>query len=267
MAQIIDRQMIDNLSAHFQRRYEPNFAWANVAALMQQFPGLRGLWSMASVDGNGNALDISGRGLTLAYTGNPKYSFAGLAPYIDLDGAGDYLARADEAALDITGTEAFMAHPGLTIGGWFWLDAYGAQRRPLMSKWKFTASNNRAYQLFYTNASTAFQFKISTDGTAVVSITSSVTPPATGRWYWIVGRFTPSTELSIFVNKTKDTVLAAIPASIFNSNADLHIGTDDNITVFTDGRASNCFMVAAALSDTIINAAYEQTRALYGVKS
>jgi len=260
-------ELLDMLQGEFQRRYEPNFAWGNAISAFSLLPGLRGLWPMSSVDENGNALDLSGKGLTLAYAGNPGYNYQGLAPYIDLDGVGDSLSRNDEAALDIIGTEGFIASAkrGLTIGGWFWFDTL-VTARLIMSKWKVTGSNDRSYRLYWSQVNNAFTFDISTDGIATV-FAASTAGYSTGRWYWIVGRFTPSTEVAIFINRVKTTNLVGVPASLFNSISTFYIGTQDaGATFMMDGRVSICFLSSALLSDTIINTAYEQTRALYGVK-
>jgi hypothetical protein len=259
-------ELLDMLQGEFQRRFEPNFAWGNAVSLMSLLPGLRGFWPMSSVHENGNALDLGGRGLTLTYTGNPTYNVQGLAPYIDLDGVGDYLVRLDEAALDITGTETFVAASkrGLTLGGWFWLDSLVA-RRPLVAKYTFTASNNRAYQLSWNLATTTFGLSISVDGIVATVVNSSITP-VVSRWYFVVGRFTPSTEIAVFANGVKTTNVVAIPASIFNSTANFFIGTDDDLTALLDGRASLVFLCAESLSDAVIKMVYEQTRALFGVK-
>lgn len=250
----------------FQRRGEPNFAWAKALSVFSLLPGIRGFWPMSNFDTSGNALDLGGNGRTLTYNGNPVYNTYGLAPYIKMDAVGDSLSRADEAELDITGTEAFVAGglKGLTIGGWFWFDAF-TTARVAMAKWKVTGSDDRSYRIYWSQVLNAFACEVSSDGTAVTSVPSTA-GYGTGAWYFIAGRFFPSAELAIFVNKVKDVNVTAIPASIYSGAANFYIGTQDaGSTFMMNGLSSLCFLCASALPDGTIRGLYEQTRALYGV--
>lgn len=224
-------------------------------------PVLRGAW-VASVNNAGDWYDISGLGKTLTYNGNPTFNYAGLVPYWDLDGTGDFLDRADEADLDILGTEAYVAVPGLTMGGWFWADAYTGPNDYLMSKLN-SLTNNRSYAISLSAGPVAAAI-VSNNGIATVSQASSITF-AVSTWYFVVMRFVPSTTLDIYVNSTKDTLAAGIPASIFNSNAAFEIGSANVGTLNLDGRAALCFICAAALSDAQISSVFEQTRAAFGI--
>ena len=224
-------------------------------------PGLRGFWPMSSFDEGGNAYDLSGQGRTLTYNGNPTYNYVGLAPYIDLDGTGDFLSRADEAGLDISGTESYVAAAaqGLTMGGWFYFNNLDPNRS-LINKWD-AATNQRAY-LFQTN--TDWRFAVSNNGVASKWLMTGVTPAA-ATWYFSVARFIPSTEVAIFVNMTKYADVTAIPASLFNSNVGLGVGGSAAGGGLWPGRISFCFLCATALSDTMIGALFQQTRNLFGV--
>jgi hypothetical protein len=263
--QIRNAAMVNLLRADFQARYEPQFALAQVISHMLALPGLRGFWPMSSFDENGNAYDLSGQGRTLTYNGNPTYNYDDLAPYLDFDGTGDYLSRADEAGLDILGTEAYVANPGLTLGGWFWLDAL-----PVGTSWGFTGkwldtggSNQRSY-LVFIDPSALVNFIISSDGTGFVLVQSAAVSATS--WIFLVGRFVPSSEISIFVNNTEVVNTTSIPAAIFNSSAQFNIGAYANATVPPlNGRASLCFLCASALSDAIIGNLFQQSRALFGV--
>ena len=72
--------------------------------------------------------------------------------------------------------------------------------------------------------------------------------------------------MDIFVNSTKDSVVAAVPASLFNSNADLQMGAFTAGTSLLTGSVSLMFLCAAALTDTIIKSLYNHSRALFGIK-
>lgn len=259
--QVRNPEMVDLLSTDFVRRNESTLAWGKVMSMFQMLPGLRGLWSMSSVNESGNALDLSGQGRTLSYNGNPTYNVSGLVPYIDLDGAGDYLSRADEAGLRILGTETIYAAAlrGLTVGGWFYPTA-NATDEGLISKW-VAAGNQRSFML-KKSAANARDFSITTDGATVVSASGGTITMNT--WHYIVGRFDPSTELAAWLDNVKVTNGAGIPASIFNSNSAFEIGRYDAGNAF-NGNVSVGFLCATALPDRIITALYEHTRTWFGV--
>ncbi len=259
--QLRNAEMVDLLRSDFQFRYEPSFAWKSACSIFQSLNGLRGFWPMSSVDENGDTFDLSGQGRILSDNGDLEYGYDDLAPYVNLDGTGDFLNRTDEAGLDILGTEAYIETPGLTLGGWFQFDR-DSTSEGLIAKYD-AATNNRSYLLYKFNTDFA-RFLVSNNGIAAVGVTSTVSLNQTD-WYFIAGRFDPGAETAIFVNGTWDTNVAAIPASIFNSNADLEIGSYNTGTVLLQGRASLCFLCAAFLEDWIVNAIFQQTRAMYGV--
>jgi hypothetical protein len=129
-----------------------------------------------------------------------------------------------------------------------------------MSKY-VTAGNQRSYLLRKTSGD-VISLLVSTDGIAAVA--GGTTVVSVNNWYFIVGRFTPSTELATFVNGTKTTNLVGVPASIFNSTAAFDIGRYNATNYFT-GSGCLCFLCATALSDTIIQALLARTRPLFGV--
>jgi hypothetical protein len=242
--------------------------WGNIVSSWSMLPGLVGFWPMSSVQrSTGNAYEISGQGRTLTYTGNPTYNiYNNFVPYIDFDGVGDYLSRADETDLDVLGTEATNAAAvrGLTWGGWFWFDVGGALYG-LIGKWNSNAVNQRSY-LIYKSATEFINVLVSTDGIAAVSATT-VTALTSSNWYFIVGRYIPSVSIDAYVNSNmKVTQAVGIPASIFNSIANFNIGAYSNgVNGQMDGRATLCFLSHQAYSDALINAMFQQSRILFGV--
>mgnify|MGYP001562300049 CR=1 FL=1 len=157
----------------------------NVLASYMALPGLVGFWPMSSVQhSTGNAYDLSGQARTLTYNGNPAYSYYnGLVAYIDLDGTGDYLSRADETDLDITGNKAIYTTgaAGLTVGGWFYNNAnFAAGGTGLITKWNSAGATTGSFMLYgLTTTPTA----LVTNGTTNTTQTSSETV-ATGAWYF-----------------------------------------------------------------------------------
>jgi len=265
--QIRNADLVNLLSVDLQARYEPNFALANAISTLLALPGLRGLWTMSSVDENGDALDLSEQGRTLTNNNTVTFGRDGLAPYANfVSASSQYLSRADEAGLDITGTESYIANPGLTLGGWFYATtAPGTTGIEVLIAKRIGGASNVAYTIHRTNggAGGVVDGGIGNGVTTNLATTSSVMQANT--WYFLAMRFTPSTEVAIFLNDEKDTVATAF-ASIVNNNKAIGIGAYGNGSGgFLDGRASLCFLCASALPDAIINNIYRQTRALFGV--
>lgn len=239
--------------------------WGNVVSTFQDIPGLVGFWPMSSVQrSTGNAFDLSSQGRTLTYNGNPTYNiYQDFVPYIDLDGTGDFLRRADETDLDITGTETIYNSSvrGLTMGGWFWFDREGVNET-LMGK--FGAVGQFSYRLIHLLADNTIIITFSSDGTATHSAASLV--PTLGQWHFVVGKLTPSIETAIFLDaNVKVNNSVAVPASIFNSTASFDIGVRATGSQILDGRVSLCFLSANTLPDSLIRALFQQSRVLFGV--
>jgi hypothetical protein len=251
-----------------------NFSGVNglgeVMGLMKGLPGLVGFWPMSSVQrSSGAAYDLGGQGRTLTYNGNPTYNiYNDLVPYLDFDGTGDFLSRADETDLDILGTEAIFAAAvrGLTMGGWFWGDIFtSGTGEGLMGKLT-NSTGTFAYSLAHTAANT-LTARISSNGTSFGTTISSSVAVQDSTWYFLVQRFIPSTELSIFVGETKTTNSTSIPASIFNSSEAFAIGGIGGTVPAApfNGRAALCFLCANALPDAMIERLFRRSRWLFGV--
>ena len=254
-------------SADLQKRYESAFAWKTACSMYMALSGLRGFWPMSGVLGTGNCVDQSGNGRTLTYNGNPRYDFDGLAPYIRFDGTGDYLARADEAGLDITGAETFIAagHRGLTLGGWFRPERI-TTTESLISKWAGPANFSYVLQADGAAGGDPVTFYISDDGANTSSVTST-TGFSANEWQFMAGRFNDADtgeELAVWLNEELTTGATARNA-IFNGNADFNISGHNSGTQLFLGRASMCFLCAAALADATVWAIYQHTRALFRV--
>jgi len=232
-------------------------------------PALRGFWPTSAnhLDAQAvNYVDDIACDYDLQNVGDAQHGYYYTAPYVDLDGATQGLIYPDDPQHDILGTEANVvaAVRGLTLGGWFWFDTLAAVTEyPLITKYD-PAGNLRAYKLIRGPAAGGnIQLVVSTDGINDVAVSGAV--PVISAWYFCVGRFTPSTELKVWVNGAPVTNLAGVPASIFNSDAMLIVGADNAGATFLDGRASLCFLCAAAVSDAKVSELYEATRAAFRV--
>lgn len=60
-----DKDIISKRS-EYVKLYAPTTSWGNIISMTLGYPGLRGYWTMSSIDEDGNALDISGQGRTLS---------------------------------------------------------------------------------------------------------------------------------------------------------------------------------------------------------
>lgn len=236
-------------------------SWGEYVAIIAHLPGIRGAWNMGRMDVTGNALDITGLGLSLTRNGNPLFNIANsIVSYLDLDGTGDFLSRPTEAGFEIIGTEAIYASGvrGLTMGGWFWTDI-SATDQNLMGKWT-EAGNLRAYTLNITSAN-ALGGHVSLDGAAQTSVGSSGVI-TTGKLFWAALRFTPAVELANWLNETKTANTTSIPASIFNSSAAFQIGARNAGAFLLNGRTVVGFLSANVLPDGVMSYLYRYGKAL-----
>ena len=263
--QIQDRnsQMVDNLRADLQPRYEPNFAWKGITGLYQALPALLGFWPMSAQTTDCQTwreTDIANRFDLTPPVGAP-HGYDDLIPYVSFDGSTQYLYYVDSCQFSIAGTESVVEAKsrGLTLGCWVKPSAI-AGVQSLIAKW-LVAGNQQSYMLKLI-ATGAPQLDISVDGTAVASSTSTALAVADD-WWFIAGRFIPATSITVWCNGTQ-TVAATAAASIFNSNAHLNVGASENGTLeFYGGLMSMAWICAAALSDSIITAIWQQTRAMF----
>jgi len=266
-------ELVNLASADLQKRYESSFAWKTACSMIQALTGLRGFWPMSAFASGGNCYDQSGNARTLTYNGNPYYGHGaanyGLAPYIRFDGTGDYLSRTDEAGLSITGTETYVkaGQRGLTLGGWFYPENVTNQMS-LISKWAPGANFSYLLQIDGSAGNDPTLFYISDDGTNTSSVSTPATLPfVADTWQFFAGRFNDAdtgAELAVWLN---DTITTAATArnSIADTAADFNISGHNSGTSLLTGRASLCFLCAAALDNATVWAIYQHTRALFGV--
>lgn len=236
---------------------------SDVYGVFDNLPGLRGLWTAASVDQAGAMYDRSGQGRTLTYTGNPTLNlYNNLVPYWDYDGTGDYHARVDEAGLDVLGTETSIvaALRGMTMGGWFWFDRL-ANAEALISK--LGAAGQFSHQLI-VQADNTFRALVSGDGTATVTVASTVTHTI-DQWYFVIQRFDPSTSLEVIVNGVAAINTTSIPASIFGSTAPFNIAGQNSGSALLDGRCALAFLCGTVLPDELIQHLFHSSQVVFDV--
>lgn len=257
MKQQAPAELVDGLSAYFPRSDRIATAWGNLVSNYLLLRNLRLFVPFTSVDENGDAYDLSGQGRVLNNNNAITYASTSIMTYANLvKASSQFFNRPDEAGLDITGQ--------LTIGGWFWFNALGAQEG-FVGKYNTNGVNQRVYLLYKTNVE-AMRFIVSSNGTATTTVTSTVTG-VNNNWYFMVGRYTPSTELAVWVNGTKTTNLVAIPASLSNQASSFWVGQDGSAGgSYLGGRAALVFLCATALEDCFINALFWHSAPWFGVK-
>jgi hypothetical protein len=222
---------------------------------------------MSSFNASGNAFDLSEQGRVLTYNGNPTYNRHHLRPYIDLDGTGDYLERADEAGLDIQGNEAIVAPGarGITFGAWVYFDTAASAIEYIIAKRDGDVAANIAYSL---RRQATGELRITVSSGAAFETQDSTPTLSDTTWYHVVGKWVPSTEISCFVNGTKYTAASAL-AVLANIGASLQVGGRDNGAGGSqnnmDGRVSMAFLCTTSLPDVVIWNLFQQSRPLFGV--
>ena len=260
------QQDVDQLSTWFQRRKETQFAWTHTISERMTLPATRAFWPMSSVAyTNPQGLDVSGNANHLTNNNSSTFGYANLIPYVATDGINQYLSKADGGAAnwaDIIGTEAYIlaAERGLTIHGWFLLTSVAANVG-IVNKGTTVAAAS-SYELFNVAGGT-LSFRVST-GAAYVGV-SPATLIVANTWYHIVCRYIPATSISIFLNGTKATTVAGIPAALPDSAAQFTVGAFSTPASYMPGRSTMVSLCAAQHSDVMIAAEFAQERVLFGV--
>lgn len=259
-------QLVENMSAKFRRLNNPAHAMVDAVGMLRMFPGVVGIWP-GGVFGGGSAsqsklVDVSGNGLHLTRNGTTLARSTGLASYIEYDGSSGFYEHADASIFDIVGTETYIGASlrGLTIGCWVYFSALGTNEA-VMSK--MGASGNFSYILHKLSSNDAINFRISSDGSTLVSVTSDTL--SAPRWYFICGRYDPSAELKIWLNGDAVSNTTSIPATIFSGNGPFAIGTYNSGVHLFDGYVSLAFLCAAAVPDIFIDTYFQMTTPLFGV--
>jgi len=179
---------------------------------------------------------------------------AGLISYGDFTSAAmTYFTRPDEAGTSITAE--------LTLGCWCWFDAESTDAATgLMCKW-LEAGNLRSYALF-KDAANKFTFIVSDDGTNEYSVDDGGVNYATGKWFYVVGRFTPNNELAVVVNGAWYLDNVGISAEIYDGTEALDFGRK-NHTDYLDGRMCQAFLSADSVPNWFIEAMYAHSKGMF----
>lgn len=255
------------LASEFLRRNDLVNRWGNIISSYLALPGLRFFAPMSVVGASGQAVDLA-LGNNLSNNNNAQFSYLSLQPFCAYNGSTEYHSITDNAAHDIIGSEAYIGSSvrGLTMGMWVQArDLPGVSSRRLFSKGT-TTGNARAYAL--RQGSDVWTFGVSGTG-ANDFPASDDTEFIVDTWYFLAGRFDPSTEVKLYVGRstgiTSFTNTSSIPATLNNSATGLAVGGQADGTGFSNIRASMCFISAMALDDHFIFSLFEQSRIPFGI--
>ena len=260
--QIQDRnsQMVDNLRADLQPRYEPNFAWKGITGLYQALPALRGFWPCSAQINATQATYLTdiANNFHCRAVGGVMWGYDDLIPYILSEDCVCWYA--DNAQFDITGTEPSVvaAERGVSLGCWIKPDTNNTNYS-LISK--YHAAANLSYLLELVAG--VPQFVVSTNGAATVTVTHT-TPVTTGIWQYVSAQYWPSARMRVSLDDNSSVLVAGVPASIFNGDAQFRIGASHaGSENHYRGLFSCIYICASALSTSIDTAIWQQTRAMF----
>ena len=179
------------------------------------------------LDGIYNALGTGSGAGNLAQAGPRPAAYPGMTAdnhVAHLNGSTSYVYIPDHADLDITGE--------LTIEAWINLDrAPSGANAGILAKY-LGDGNNRSYNLYVEgqNGTKALALVVSPDGTFTNAANLVDDQPlAVGQWLHVAGTFKPNQFLRLYIdgNLVRE-MTTGIPSQIFNSTADLWIGTQYN---------------------------------------
>lgn len=213
-----------------------------------RLPGLEQYYPGGIRTPSGQLADHAKGGAHVNQVGAVPTGFDGDA-YVHLGNGVNYFTVLNVGS--ITGTETYISSSirGFTVGCWIMVDttppsaAHGIISRDGVAP-------QRGHLLTWDNLDQP-RFAMSGTGAAIVS---AVAPPSTtGVWHFIVGRFTPSTEVAVFVDGDKTVNTTAIPSSMFVSSQNFEVGRRGNSDgAIIHAKMRDMFICAAALEDDII---------------
>lgn len=257
------QQQVARLESQLRRQ-----AAADPIGEVLRVPGLVGAWTAVLDRSTPLLTDISGNGMHLSFAGDAHIAVdAGLPllPYFALDGTGDYLSRADEAKLDILGTEARIASAlrGLTFAAWVRFTNAASANEVVGGKWD-TTGNQRSWLLF-RDSSGNLVGNVSSAGAATNAAATGASTLAAGTWYHIGIVFSPSTYVRVYLNGVMDGEdNTSVPSSLFNSSASFALGMSGAGSNLNNGRIALPWLAASA-KDDMVKRHFSMTRALAGV--
>lgn len=209
---------------------------------------LRGLYTFSSLDANDDVRDMSNQSRHLTNQNSADFGRQFLLPYGDLNGSNQYFSRSDEAGYDITGR--------LTVGIWAKFDALGSFAQCIG---KGSVGTGYSY-VIYKGDDDKIYFRIyDSGGSSDVNSTATV---ETGTWYFLAGRYIPSTSVRLYVDETTYLNETSIKSSIQNTSAGFTIGSNHGGALYLDGKVALGFVAADDIGDPAVRMLYNKSRHL-----
>ena len=177
---------------------------------------------------------------------NLQYT-SGYSPYaLDFDGTNDLINCGNDSSLQITGA--------MTVSYWFkGLSATAGAT----GVGKLGNNGTRGFALTRTNGN-AIYFFIAPTASSLVSAIATPTLSNT-RWYNLVGVYTPSTSMVIYLDGVPiQTLTTGVPASQYNGSNTFQIGNRGDSTSWFNGEISNVAIWNTNLSAIEITEIYNQ---------
>lgn len=191
----------------------------------------------------------------------------GVVPFISIPAAviNNWLYAADSSALDLDGTDpgVSVVYPGLTL--MLWMQPGNATTAFIMGKSGTGNSiTNPAYGLRMSGTSIIFSVRNAADSANTI-VTASSAFTAGANWYMVQARYIPSVELKLIVRgpsgaEVTATNTTSIPSAILSSNGEFRIGGGN-----VNWGIALPHVSAMGLPDTTFNAAFQQSRVLFGI--
>lgn len=207
-------------------------------------------------ESSGNRADIVGSN-TLIDTNTVGSSTGAVLGGTDFGTSADFI-RTNTEYLSITnGSQSGLnITAGLTISAFVNLDDT-SNDHAIAGKWQET-SNQRQYLAHFSTNDGKWQFAVSSNGTAVKTL-SSTTSAATG-FKLLTFVYRPSTEMEIYINGVSDSnTTASVPASIFSGSGSFAVGVQSDTTSnfeLMDGKMNDTIVWNTALSDAEVLSLY-----------
>jgi hypothetical protein len=238
------------------KRSQWGFTHGDVFGTYMMLPALRGFWPFSSISETGQYIDMSYQGRHLLNQGaTPRGNYRDNIPTMVFNGTSQYLYRADEAGLDITGN--------ISLGGWFKVSSNTALMGLMTKEVTNTTNNDRNFGLYFRGDVAGDPFQVQFfNGTTMFSATSTVVTEV-DKWYFVVARYTANIESYIYVSGVQTQSADTIPATINNSPAAFNIGVRNSSVNYFHGSAALCFICAGAVPIKMINRLYSVTRTYF----
>ncbi len=171
---------------------------------------------------------------------------------LKFDGSGDYVDGGNNSSLKITSQ--------ITVSAW--IKTSTNSEAVLM---KGTWASDDGY-LMYVDGSNFLRFSID-DGVNPRALATSTIAVTDNRWHYVVGTYTPSTSVSLYIDgKLNNQNTTSIPSSIADTNNNLRIGSNEAGAAFFNGFIDDVKVFPYARTAAQIKLDYNAGRAGMGTK-